>query len=154
MTLTEENATEFELFRNQNGTRLPPPCSPASGRLASDACALLPLGSRPSCSATNKKPAISDRFSVCAQNGTRTHTPLRELGPEPSASTNSAIWALQKMQQGKYRPKAAMMSIGLGQNEAIVYLSYKNLLSTRAKVLLFSYEQNTINKPTVRAQAQ
>ena len=53
---------------------------------------------------------IDRSFSV-AQNETRTHTPLLELGPEPSASTNSAIWALQKMQQGKYRPKVALMSI-------------------------------------------
>ena len=53
---------------------------------------------------------IDRSFSV-AQNETRTHTPLLELGPEPSASTNSAIWALQKMQQSKYRPKVALMSI-------------------------------------------
>ena len=31
-----------------------------------------------------------------AQKRTRTSTPLLALGPEPSASTNSAIWALQK----------------------------------------------------------
>ena len=36
---------------------------------------------------------VLKRFFTAAQNGTRTHTPLRELGPEPSASTNSAIWA-------------------------------------------------------------
>ena len=29
-----------------------------------------------------------------ARNETRTHTPLPELGPEPSASTNSAIRAI------------------------------------------------------------
>ena len=74
-------------------------------------------------------------ISIFAQNGTRTHTPLRELGPEPSASTNSAIWALQKMQQGKYRPKVPMMSIGLRQIESIVYLNYKNLSIMQMKVL-------------------
>ena len=31
-----------------------------------------------------------------AQKRTRTSTPLLALGPEPSASTNSAIWALQE----------------------------------------------------------
>ncbi len=31
--------------------------------------------------------------SFGAQDWNRTSTPLRELGPEPSASTNSATWA-------------------------------------------------------------
>ncbi len=29
----------------------------------------------------------------CAQSGTRTHTPHRDIGPQPIAYTNSAIWA-------------------------------------------------------------
>ena len=36
----------------------------------------------------------SQGVSDGAQKRTRTSTPLRALGPEPSASTNSAIWAL------------------------------------------------------------
>lgn len=33
---------------------------------------------------------------ISAQDETRTHTSLRKLGPEPSASTNSATWAIAK----------------------------------------------------------
>ena len=32
-----------------------------------------------------------------AQKKTRTSTPLRALGPEPNASTNSAIWAFSPL---------------------------------------------------------
>ncbi len=43
-----------------------------------------------------KKPLIRDqRLLIGAQEKTRTSTPLRALGPEPSASTNSATWAKQ-----------------------------------------------------------
>ncbi len=48
----------------------------------------------------NKKPrsALLSNYAVRvgflgAQERTRTSTPLRALGPEPSASTNSATWA-------------------------------------------------------------
>ncbi len=36
---------------------------------------------------------VSALLSIGAQEKTRTSTPLRALGPEPSASTNSATWA-------------------------------------------------------------
>ena len=38
-------------------------------------------------------PNISLKPSNCAQNKNRTCTPLREHGPQPCASTISAIWA-------------------------------------------------------------
>lgn len=41
-----------------------------------------------------KKPPSGGYFADGAQEKTRTSTPLRALGPEPSASTNSATWAL------------------------------------------------------------
>ncbi len=40
-----------------------------------------------------KKPPFGGYFADGAQEKTRTSTPLRALGPEPSASTNSATWA-------------------------------------------------------------
>ena len=43
-----------------------------------------------------KSPSLAtEAFIFGAQEKTRTSTPLRALGPEPSASTNSATWALQ-----------------------------------------------------------
>ncbi len=35
-------------------------------------------------------------FAFGAQERTRTSTPLPALGPEPSASTKSATWAIQE----------------------------------------------------------
>ena len=96
----------------QNGTRLQPTGSTASGRLASD--------SPPDCPHTARFSSIVfihkqkdwpiSQSLVCAQNGTRTHTPLRELGPEPSASTNSAIWACCSATEGNINKTAGSVN--------------------------------------------
>ncbi len=44
-------------------------------------------------SATADENRCNPSESYGAQDWNRTSTPLRELGPEPSASTNSATWA-------------------------------------------------------------
>ena len=51
-------------------------------------------------------------YEIGAQEKTRTSTMLPSLGPEPSASTNSATWALQTMILHRFRVTTSIRHCG------------------------------------------